>query len=897
MAERLWVNAYANEVPAYIASARVIGEGGYEVDASMDSYDKPTSLDPASEDIIVGKVKEMLPKSFLQKRKLRADVKADFWRDMPVPPAPILSPREAIDSFRLPPGFRIETVAAEPLVEDPVTIAWDAAGRLWVVEMQGYMRTPEGADENEPISKVAVLEDMDGDGIMDRRTVFLDGLVMPRAIAMVAGGVLIGEPPRLWYCRDTDGDLVCDKKTLVSESYGQRDAVSRTSNGLLRGLDNWMVNARHPERFQFRDGRLITAPDAYRGDWGVAQDDFGRIYANVNSSWLHADLVPVRYLLRHPNLLSPAGVYERIVRNQEVHTIRLNTGVVAGHTVGMLRKDGRLAKTTAATSPTIYRGDRYPAEFYGNAFVPEPAGNVVGRFTLAEKDTGLVATHQLTPDQDWKQREFLASTDERFRPVHAATGPDGCLHIVDFYRGILEYKLFMNTYLREQIVERGLDRPAGLGRIYRIVHESKQPDQVPDLSDASAAKLVATLDHPNGWQRDTAQRLLVERGGKSAVNPLRTLATGARTPLGRLHALWTLEGIGAVDLETVSVATTDSHPKVRAAAIRVGESLGSNSTYQATLRKLGNDPDPGVQLQALLSLGEVREDRRALKTMADILVRNSENAHFRHAVISGVPGRELTFLDALLATPDFSKRPLGGRGLFLRELATVISSHRRPETTSALLARIVEMKPAEIQTSLLEGMLRASKKKRPLLLDRKPAALDELRTNKASGVVRAAAQVAKLITWPGDTTKAVAIEQARPLSKAEQAQFELGRKMYRGLCIACHQIHGRGMVSMAPSLVDSPWVLGSEERLINIVLHGLYGPLVIKGTEWNLVMPGQKNNPTLTDKNIAAILTYIRREWDHTADVVNAKSVAKVRAATSDRALPWTVRELQKIKP
>lgn len=884
VAERLWVNAYANDVPCYIASARVIREGGYEVDASMDSYDKPTRLDPAAENIIVDKVKEMLPKSFLQRRKLRADVKEDFWRNLPVPPAPILNPQEAIDSFRLPSGFRIETVAAEPLVEDPVTIAWDAAGRLWVAEMQGYMRTPEGAGENDPISKVAVLEDTDDDGFMDRRTVFLDGLVMPRAIAMAEGGVLIGEPPHLWYCRDTDGDLVCDERVSVSESYGQRDAVSRTSNGLLRGLDNWMVNARHPERFQFRNGQLITAPDAYRGDWGVAQDDFGRIFANVNSSWLHADLIPVRYLLRHPNLLSPSGIYQRIVKKQDVHSIRLNTGVVAGHTVGMLRGDGRLAKTTAATAPTIYRGDRYPVEYYGNAFVPEPAGNVVGRFTLKQKGTGLEPTHQLTPDPDWQQREFLASTDERFRPVHAATGPDGCLYVVDFYRGILEYKLFMNRYLREQIVERGLDKPAGLGRIYRIVHESSEPGRIHDLSASSNTELVAALNHPNGWWRDTAQRLLVERGGNAAVTPLRQLATRGTKPLGRLHALWTLEGIGATDPETVLTALSDSHPKVRAAAIRVGESMTGVPAYRAMLRKLSADPDMGVQLQVLLSLGESTNSAKALPLMADILGRNSDNVHFRHAAISGILGRELAFLDALLAIPGSSKPP----GLFLRELAAVIFRQRRPETTSALLVRISELESVEIQQQLLDGMLRASKKKRPLLLSRKPVALARLRASNAR-------EAAKLVTWPGDTTKSVAIEKARPLSHSEQAQFELGRTQYRSLCIACHQIHGRGMASMAPPLVDSPWVLGPEERLIRIVLDGIYGPLVIKGTKWNLVMPGQKHNPSLTDENIAAILTYIRREWDHTADVVSAKSVAEVRAKTSGRALPWTVAELEKI--
>lgn len=892
-AERLWVNGYSNDVPAYIASARVIGEGGYEVDTSMDSYDKPTRFDPAVEDIIVSKVKEMMPKSFAQRRKIRADVAQDFWREMELPPAPILSPQKAIASFRLPPGFRIEAVATEPLVEDPVTCGWDADGRLWVVEMRGYMHNLEGDSENEPSGSVAVLEDEDGDGVMDKRTVFLDGLVMPRAIAFVEGGVLIGAPPTLWYCRDTDGDLVCDEKISVYESYGQRDAASRTASGLMRRLDNWMVNTRLPERFQFRDGKLITRPDAYRGDFGVTQDDYGRVFSNTNSSWLHADFVPFRYMMRQSNLFSPAGIYERVVTDQEVHTIRVNPGVVAGHTEGMLREDGRLAIATAATSPGIYRGDRYPAGFYGNAFVPEPAGNVVGRFTLKEKGTRLEAVHKLTPDPDWNEREFLASSDERFRPVQATTGPDGCLYIVDFYRGIIEYKLFMNKFLGEQIMERNLNAPLGLGRIYRIIHEGKSPGAAPDLGNASAAELIGALNHPNGWWRDTAQRLLVDRGDASAAEGLRTLVMEGKNPLGRLHALWTLEGLGVADRKTVIGAMSDANPKVRAAAMRIGESEIDDERYLSRVLELGDDSDPGVQLQVLLSLGQIREGERALPTMAKIFLQNTDDAHFRHGTISGIAGRELNFLKVLDEIPGFGNRPMGGRGVFLRELASVIFRQRRPKSTDALLAAIAGTDNAGIQVNLLDGMLRASKKGRPLLLEREPDSLLKLRASGAPEVLRAVVKMEKLVTWPGDTTKTVALAKVRPLSKADQAQFDLGRKQYQGLCIACHQIHGRGMASMAPPLVNSPWVLGPEERLIRIVLQGIYGPLTIHGTEWNLVMPGQKDNPALTDENIAAILTYVRREWDNDAEVVRAASVTKVRAATSERALPWTVKELE----
>ncbi len=889
---KLWVSAYANDAPGYIASKRLIGEGGYEVDDSMDNYDKPSRLAMEVEDQIISTVKKMLPKSFIERRKIRSDVAQDFWRDMNLAPAPIFSPQEAIASFRLPPGFRIEAVATEPMVEDPVTCAWDAKGRLWVVEMRGYMHNLEGDDENEPTGSVAVLEDEDGDGIMDKRTVFLDGLVMPRAIAFVEGGVLIGAPPTLWYCRDTDGDLVCDEKTSVYESYGQRDAASRTASGLLRGLDNWMVNTRLPERFQFRDGKLITAPDAYRGDFGVTQDDYGRIFANVNASWLHADFIPFRYMVRQPNLFSPSGVYERVVADQTVHTIRLNPGVVAGNTEGMLREDGRLARTTAATSPGIYRGDRYPAEFYGNAFVPEPAGNVVGRFTLKEKGTRLEAVHKLTPDPDWGEREFLVSSDERFRPVQATTGPDGCLYIVDFYRGVIEYKLFMNKFLGEQIIERKLNAPVGLGRIYRIVHEDTLPGALPDLEGASVEELVKILNHANGWWRDTAQRLLVERGGEAAVEALRKLVTDGENPLGRLHALWTLEGLKTTDMETLMAAMADTNPKVRAAAVRIGESEIKDAGYLSKLLKSGEDSDPWVQLQALLSLGEVHEDERALRMMAQIFLRNAEDAHFRHAAISGIAGRELVFLEVLRDLPGFGKRPMGGRGVFLSELATVIFRQRRPEKVEQLLTVIAGEDNLGIQVNLLQGVLRASKKGRAFLLEREPQSLVKLRSSGSPEVLKAAARVEQLVTWPGDKSNKASRAKVRPLSKSEQAQFELGRSQYQGLCIACHQIHGRGMASMAPPLVNSPWVVGSEERLIRIILQGIYGPLLVNRTEWNLVMPGQKDNPALTDKNIAAILTYIRREWDNGAGVVSADTVTQVRAATSDRALPWTAEEL-----
>ena len=812
------------------------------------------------------------------------------WRKFNPPPAPVLSPEEAISSFRLPPGFRIELVAAEPLIEDPATAVWDADGRLWVAEMRGYMHTATGDNENAGNDRIVVLQDDDGDGKMDRSTPFLKGLVMPRAICHVEGGVLIGEPPFLWFCQDLDGDLVCDKKTKIYDSYGQRDAVSRTASGLVLALDNWIHNSRHPVKFQFRQGKLFSQPDAYRGDFGVSQDDEGRIFSNVNASWLHADLASPAWFLRHPGLLKPSAIYRKIVRGRNVYGIRVNTGVNSGQVPGELRADGRLARPTAATWPGIFRGDGFPAPFEGNAFVPEPAGNVVARFSLTSEDGIEISSNQgLVPDEKWGKREFLASTDERFRPVQCATGPDGCLYVTDFYRGIIEYKLFVRPFLAEQIAARKLDQPLGLGRIYRIVHQSKSPQPIPRLSKLDSAGLVKNLTHPNGWRRDTAQRLLVERADSASVSLLKNLATDTRKkPLGRIHALWTLEGIGAIDWAFLKKAFADPDSRVRVAAIRISASLPEKPEAIPLLIALADDSSPAaVQLHVLLRLGDFSDDPEAHQTMAVILNRHGGNILFREAAISGLAGKEALFLR------ETSPRPSEN---FIRELVTAACRDGDPSTVSDLL-KLVESETGSQKSriAILDGMGRGLPARKLVHLPKRPDALEKILSGSEAPFLKLGKIVAARTTWPGDKKIKPTTPTIRPLTKTEREQFQLGRQLYRETCMPCHQIHGKGMASLAPPLISSPWVTGSEQRLIRIGLHGMHGPLVLNGTEWNLVMPGQSVNPRMTDHNLAAVFTYIRREWGHTADPVKSETISVIRAATKDRILPWTVEELQKI--
>src|SRR2546425_353715 len=330
--------------------------------------------------------------------------------------SPPLSPAEALKTFYLPPGYSVELVASEPLVQDPVAIDWDPDGRLWVVEMSGYMRNISGANERDPVGRVIVLQDENGDGRMDKRTVFADGLVLARAVKVLDRGVLVGEPPNAWLMRDTNGDLHMDAKELVTNQYGRLDAdPQNNANEFHWGLDNWMHVAAQDIGLRLKNGAFEVRRTLRRGQWGVTEDDAGRIYRNTNESALHVDLVPTVYFARNPNQLRTRGSYERIREDNPQPTVvwpvRPTPATNRAYQFGIVRADGSLARFTAVCAPVVYRGDRLPADLYRNVFVGQPAANLVSRIVLSDDGTTLRARTA------YEQGEFLASTDERFRPV------------------------------------------------------------------------------------------------------------------------------------------------------------------------------------------------------------------------------------------------------------------------------------------------------------------------------------------------------------------------------------------------------------------------------------------------------------------------------------------------
>ncbi|EEF60470.1 DUF7133 domain-containing protein [Pedosphaera parvula] len=813
-----------------------------------------------------------------------------------IPPSPALSVVDALKSFKLQPGFHIECVASEPLVEDPVVAQFDPDGRLWVVEMRGFMPDLDGNGEDAPVGRVVVLTDTDGDGKMDKSTVFADGLVLPRALAFVGGGVLVGAPPHLYFLRDTNGDGKADEKIEIASDFGvavdpKRPELAnpeREPNSLLWGIDNWIYGAAYMTRFKYDQGEWKHGVTIFRGQWGLSQDENGRLFYNSNSDQLRYDAIPSTYIGRNPNFLQAHGNNVNAAENQFVWPARVNPGINRGYRPDMLR-DGRLKEYTAACSPYVFYSDLFPQEFYGNVFVAEPAGNLVRRNILSETNGAVLGKNP------YDKAEFLASTDERFRPVHFTTGPDGALYIVDLYRGVLQHRISLTTYLRNQSAERNLDKPIHLGRIYRVVPDGRDAMNKAHFSVESPLQWIDHLSHSNDWWRFTAQRLLVEKHDPVTIPALKSLALNGAQPLGRLHALWTLDGLKALDQSTAQKALTDKDARVRAAAMRLCENFFDSEEKAEVLNKLfalKTDAAPEVQLQLALTLGEAH-DPQADFVLANLATTAQTNAFLPDAILSSVHGRELELLRKLVSTLDW-KKPQGMQARVLSGLAACVVIQRQPERVQQLLALIADCGIAAQQQSLLDGIASTAgvTTKKPVKLAKAPQALTVLAGDTNDKISTRGKKISALFTWagkPGAKPEPV----IPPLTTEQQKRFEAGKPLFLGSCAACHQSHGMGMEGLAPPLVDSEWVLGSEQRLVRIALNGLHGPIKVNGKGYQLDMPSMG---LFDDEQLAAILTYIRREWDNGGSPVDSATVKAIRAANAKRQEAWSSDELLKIQ-
>jgi mono/diheme cytochrome c family protein/glucose/arabinose dehydrogenase len=796
-----------------------------------------------------------------------------------LPPPTPLSPEEELKTFAVEKGFRVELVAAEPMIEAPVAMSFDDHGRLYVVEMRGYMRDLHGTDEKQATGRVSLLEDTDGDGRMDKATVFLDNVVMPRAVLAVNGGALIAVPPNLFFCKDTDGDGKADVKDIVATDYGTLGGQpEHMANTPVWAMDNAIWSAGYATRFKLRSGVWMKDSGLGRGQWGLCQDDFGRLYFNYNSDMLRADLLPTEAFTKNPLLRTAASINAKLAADQTLYPSHPTPGVNRGYDPKTLSADGRLTKPTGTCGALIFRGDAFPAAYRGNAFVPEPCANLVKRFTMSETDGIPKATNTA------KVTEFLTSTDERFRPVQAANGPDGALYLVDMYRGIIQHQSFLTHYLIANIEARKLHQPFNQGRIWRIVPDTKERPPVVKVS-----KEVKLLTHENGWVRDTAQRLIVESGDASTVPALKEMLKH-ESALARLHALWTLDGLAAITPDLLRPVLTDKDTQVRAAAVRIAPRDMAPDLIAMTTEK-----QPLVLAHLAIKLTSLNlPDADA--AVAKLLASTGKNTLIREGALTGLRGKEAAFAKVLAAqlTKDNGAQIMP----VIESLAALVAQVGKAGPFEELLdLAAAQPQAGAMQIAAIKGLATSGdpKSKTPpklLWLDAAPASLKTLKTAMSDKTsAKLFASVEARLAWPGKpgAPKPPVIV---PLTEAQTALFEKGRTVYATLCAACHQPHGFGLDGLAPPLVDSEWVLGKPDILARIVMHGLAGPVKVSGRTYNLAMPPL---PQLTDEDIAGVLTYLRREWEHNGSPVETKAVTTIREQNKGRMMMWTEEELKNL--
>ena len=804
--------------------------------------------------------------------------------------APTLSAEEEQKTFVLPPGYRAELVAKEPLVTDPIAIDFDADGRLWVLEMQGFMAEPNGANSREPVNDLVVLEDTNSDGLMDKRTVFADKLTLPRAFKVLdQGAVLVGEPPNLWLMKDTDGDLKADTKDLVSDNYGRAAAsIEHNANSLFWAMDNITYTSEGDFHLRYKNGKVEMLPTLARGQWGATQDDAGRVFRNVNDAPLFADFVAAKYYFRNPNLVRTRGLYEPLLAREDstIWPVRATRGVNRGYRDQFFRPDDSSITIQGVGTPIIYRGDQLPKELYGDAFITDSPTNLVHRYKIVDDGSG-----RLTAIDGYKKGEIFASWDERCRPVNLLGGPDGTIYVVDMYRGIVQEQIYWTDFLKDYIGAHDLQQPMHLGRIWRIVHDTTKKQPKPALSKATPQQLVTMLSNPNGWYRDKAQQLLVQRADKSIVPQLTQLAEQSPDWRTKLHALWTLDGLDAMTPELAQKALTDKSADVRAAGVRLSERwlTDAGSPLAGAILKLADDPSWTVRRQLAASVGELPQAAR-LEPAAMLLTRYGSDPILVDVTISGLKGSEADVLGRVLQ-PNTAE----GEADAVSMLAAAIARSSDVTAVQTIVAKAADANtPVWARTAVLQGLDtglpgagggrggrggRGAAPSKPVSLTAEPTSLVKLAEGADETGATAKRVVAKL-DWPG---KPVPVVEVTPLTAPQQKRYDAGAELYKGICSGCHQPDGKGKEKLAANLVDSPYVKGDPTTPIRILLGGKEGPIGL--------MPPLGG--ALNDEQIASVLTYIRREWGHTASPVAPEDVQEVRGLTKTRTKPWTDAELQ----
>jgi mono/diheme cytochrome c family protein/glucose/arabinose dehydrogenase len=531
-----------------------------------------------------------------------------------------LSPEESQKRFVLPAGYHMELVASEPMITEPVALAWDGNAKLYVAQMETYTQDADGTGTKVAKSRVMLLEDTNDDGKMDKSSVFIKDMVLPRMLLCVNHELLVNETDTydIFSYKDTNGDGISDvKKAVYTVGKVAPGNLEHQRSGLIWNLDNYIYQTVDPIRFRYVNGML--QPDSLHsgsnGQWGLTSDNYGRLFysrgggENAGSGF---QINPKYGQLEFRDAYSEetfSPVWSKIQ----------NPDVQGG--LGRVRSDRTLNHFTSANGQSIFRGDRLPADLVGDYVINEPVARIIRRAKVINREGKTYL------ENAYDHKEFIASTDTYFRPVNTYTGPDGFLYVIDMNRGIIQESNWTpkGSYLRGKIDYYGLAKVNQRGRIWRLVHDGYKAGPKPTMLDTPAAKLLGYLDHPNGWWRDNAQKQIIVLGDKSVVPDLTLMASGKKgtSALGRLHALWTLEGLGAINKEVLAVALADADPQIRRAAVWIGEPYVKQNDNQwiAQVGKRMTDENWDVKTQVLLSMGSSKNEQ-AQQIVQAILAQN-----------------------------------------------------------------------------------------------------------------------------------------------------------------------------------------------------------------------------------------------------------------------------------
>ena len=636
-----------------------------------------------------------------------------------------LEPAESLAHFRLAPGVKIELAAAEPEVVDPVAVRFDEDGRMWVVEMRDYPNGPAAGQK--PLSRIKLLEDIDGDGRYETACTFADQLLFATGVQPWHGGVIVAYSGRIEWMKDTDGDGRADLRETWFTGFAEENPQLRANhprfaldnfiyvaNGLRGGVvtSTWSRARREVpisgRDFRFEPLRGDCGAVSGNGQFGMTFDDYGNRFICSNRNPLMHVVLEERYLARNPLLAVPAVVNDVAASGDSSHIYPLSQA----WTTSILHA----GQFTAACGAEVYRGEALPERFRGCGFTCEPTGNLLHCEVIEPAGATFVGR----PERQGV--EFLATADTWFRPVNLETGPAGALYVVDMYRAVIEHPQFVPDELKDRPDLRyGDDR----GRIYRLIAEGeRRPAARPKLAEAGPEKLAPLLAHASPWYRNTAARLLYEHQWRQAKPAVEAVAREAKAAPARVQALWTLHGWRELSPELLQHALGDSDARVREAAVLLAETLlADNAALRKRVIELASDGDARLRFQVALSLGEA-PGPEMLAPLAEIALAGADDVWTRRAVLTSVPDRPhellIRLLDSLCgagvppATTRAGRPPrkplpqsTAGADEMLAETARLVGARRQTEEVASVLHRLAALKDVKQQPramAVLAGM-------------------------------------------------------------------------------------------------------------------------------------------------------------------------------------------------